>query len=106
MDDKDSSEITGIPWGKDCDIESREMGQTGTDVKIRGHAKDILPYSIECKNQETWSILKDIEQAKANTVDGTDWVLFYKKNRVKPVVVIDAEFFFYMVDKLIGEIDG
>lgn len=101
------SEITGIPWGKDCDIESREMGQTGTDVKIRGYAKDLLPYSIECKNQETWKVFDDLTQAKNNRLEGTDWLLFYKRNRVKPVVMMDAELFFSMLDAILyGDTNG
>jgi hypothetical protein len=93
------SKITGIPYGVDEDISSREMGQKGTDVKIRGHARDVLPYSIECKNQEKWNVFKDMEQAKDNTLEGTDWLLFYMRNRVKPVVMMDAELFFCLLDK-------
>lgn len=91
------ADITGIPYGKDCDIESREMGQSGTDVKIRGYAKDVLPFSIECKNCETWNVMKDLNQAQTNQLKDTDWLLFYKKNNVKPVVMMDAELFFFML---------
>lgn len=88
------SDLLGIPWGKDESIASREMGQSGTDVRLLGEAQKRFPYSVECKYQETWSVLAWIEQAKQNQKEGTEWLLVLKKNRVKPVVVMDAEHFF------------
>jgi hypothetical protein len=88
------SEITGIPHGKDCLIQSREMGQSGTDVKLIGDALDKIPLSIECKYCEAWSVNSWIEQAKANQLPDTDWVLCAKRNHNDPVVIIDAKVFF------------
>lgn len=88
------SDLLGIPWGKDELISSREMGQSGTDVRLIGEALRRFPYSVECKNQEAWSIHDWIKQAQANQKDGTDWLLVCKRNRAKPVVVMDAERFF------------
>ena len=50
------SKLLNIPWGKDELIASREMGQSGTDVRLIGEALEKFPYSVECKWQETWSI--------------------------------------------------
>jgi len=86
--------VTGLSYGKDMHISSREMGQSGTDVRLVGKAAALFPYSIECKNQETWSIHQWIRQAKANEALGTRWLLFCKRNKDKPVVVMDAEEFF------------
>lgn len=88
------SDFLGIPWGKDELIASREMGQSGTDIRLLGEAQKRFPYSIECKYQETWSVLAWIEQAKQNQKEGTEWLLVLKKNRINPVVVVDAEHFF------------
>jgi hypothetical protein len=88
------SDLLGIKWGKDELIASREMGQAGTDVRLLGEAQKRFPYSVECKYQETWSVLAWIEQAKQNQKKGTDWLLVMKKNRISPVVVMDAERFF------------
>ena len=88
------SELLGIPWGKDELIASREMGQSGTDVRLLGEAQKRFPYSVECKNQERWSILNWVEQARKNQKDGTDWLLVVKKNRVDPIVIMDATRFF------------
>ncbi|NDF37161.1 MAG: hypothetical protein EB156_05175 [Euryarchaeota archaeon] len=55
------------------------------------------PLSIECKNQERVNLWASWEQANDNTIEGTIPVLVIKKNREKPVVVVDAETFFHMV---------
>ena len=88
------SDITGIPCGKDEDIESRPMGQSGVDVILRSKAKILCPWSIECKNCESWSIPAWIQQAKDNWKKGTDWLLFIKKSRHEEIVIMDAEAFF------------
>ena len=96
------SKITGIPNGKDELIQSREMGQSGVDVKLIGEAKDTFPFAVECKNCEKWSLPSWIKQAKSNIGDFKTWLLFCKKNNEDPVVVMDADKFFEMY-KLIVE---
>jgi hypothetical protein len=97
------SELLGIPWGKDESIASREMGQPGTDIRLVGEAQERFPFSVECKWQESWSVLAWIKQAQENQKAGTDWLLVMKKNRIKPVVVIDAERFFELLGKIGGK---
>lgn len=88
------SDLLNIPWGKDELIASREMGQSGTDIRLIGTAKKRFPYSVECKWQETWSIHSFIEQAKANQIQGTDWLLFCKRNSRDAIVILDVHTFF------------
>lgn len=88
------SDLLGIPWGKDELIASREMGQSGTDVRLVGYAQEKFPFSVECKYQETWSVPSWIAQAKENQKEGTDWLLIMRKNHKEPVVVMDGERFF------------
>jgi hypothetical protein len=95
------SHLTGIPFGKDRDIESREMGQSGVDIKLYGEARRLFPWSVECKNQQSWSIHDWIKQAKENIMEDTDWILFCKRNHMDPVVVIDAETFFKLCEEII-----
>lgn len=94
------SDLTGLPWGPDEMIASREGGQSGVDVRLVGKAKELFPFSVECKWQEVWKVASWIEQAQANQDSGTDWLLVIKKNRVKPVVVMDAERFFELLKKM------
>ncbi len=79
---------------KDCDLESRPMGQEGVDVILRGKYKAIFPFSVECKWQEAWSVPAWIRQAKENIMDNTSWLLFCKRSREDPIVVLDADDFF------------
>lgn len=88
------SKMLNIPWGPDELIASREMGQIGTDVRLIGEAKKKFKFSVEIKNQETWSIPAWIKQAKSNQEKGTDWLLVMKKNRHEEIIVMDAEAFF------------
>jgi len=94
---KKISELTGIPHGKDCLIESREMGQSGVDVKLIGEARDKFPFSIECKNCEKWTMSSFIDQAKSNIMPDTMWLLVMGKNRAKPVVCMDLDDFFEII---------
>ena len=84
------SYLLDIKTGKDELIESREMGQPGVDIKLYGDAAKRFPFSIECKNQEKWSIQTWIDQAKFNKKRGTDWLLIAKKNQSDAVVIMDA----------------
>jgi hypothetical protein len=96
------SKITGLPWGPDEMIASREMGQSGCDVRLVGEAKIIFPYSIECKNTEVWALPAAIQQAKDNRQENTDWLVFLQKNRMKvPVVVLDASVFFKLCERIL-----
>ena len=74
------------------DIRSTSMGCGGEDLQFSPAARRRYPISIECKNQESLSVWKAYEQASANCGDHEP-VLFMKKNRKKPLVVIDADYF-------------
>lgn len=95
------SELLDIPVGKDEMIAPREMGQSGTDIRLIGKAKELFPFSVECKSQETWAIPSWIKQAKENEMDDTCWLLFCKRNREKPIVIMDAEKFFELYKKIL-----
>lgn len=74
----------------DCIIHSREMGQSGKDIILRGLAKELIPFAIECKNSEKLNLTASINQAKANTDENTSWLVVYKKKSLKnPIVIMD-----------------
>ena len=90
---KQISKLIDRPFGPDEEIASREMSQSGTDIRLVGKAKKLFKYDIECKNCEKWSIFKWIEQAKSNTDKGRDWLIVAKRNRMDPVVMMDWKAF-------------
>ncbi len=101
------SEVSGCTFHQgedDSEIFSRLSGQSGTDVGLRGMAKKLLPFSIECKNTETFSINAVIEQAKANEAEGTNWLIAHKnKGLTKPVYVMDTELFTKMLTPFVEQ---
>ena len=74
------------------DIESRSMGAGGEDLIMSRSAREKFPYSIECKNQESLNIWKSYEQAQQNS-GNYEPIVFLKRNNVKPLVLVDADYF-------------
>lgn len=70
------------------DIQARLMGGSGVDVMLSPHAEELIPFDIECKYQEKWSVESWFEQAIANTIEGRIPLLICKKNYHNPVVFI------------------
>ncbi len=68
------------------------MGAGGEDLIMARDARRKFPFSIECKNVEKLNVWNAYEQATANSGDNEP-ILFMKKNRKKPLVVVDAEWF-------------
>lgn len=87
------SELTGLPYVQQddqCLIHSREMGQQGTDIVLRGEAQTKFPFAIECKSTEEMSMLSFVRQAAANIKPGLDWLVVYRsKSLTRPVAVMD-----------------
>ena len=74
------------------DLESRPMGSQGEDIIMGRESREKFPYSIECKNQETVNVWKAYEQASENC-KGYEPLVVIKRNRHKPLVLVEAEHF-------------
>lgn len=83
------------------DLESRPMGSQGEDIIMGKQTREVFPYSVECKNQEAVNVWKAYEQATENC-KGYEPLVVIKRNRTKPLVLVDAEYFV----KLHGSEDG
>ena len=81
------------------DIKSCSMGAGGEDVVMARAAREKFPFSVECKNVEKLNVWDAYEQAKANC-NGYEPIVIMKKNHKKPLVVLDAEHFIEMVQRL------
>jgi len=81
------------------DIESRSMGSQGEDLIMARAAREKFPLSIECKNQESVNVWKSYEQASENSGE-YEPIVVIKRNKSKPLVVIDAEYFVSMFKKV------
>ena len=103
---KKISYLIELPWGKDEQIASREMGQSGVDIRLVGEAKELFPWSVECKRQESWGVHSWILHAQTNQMSGTDWLLIAKRNRQDAVVILDADAFFDILRLIQGRKKG
>ena len=80
------------------DIENRSMGAGGEDLIMARAAREKFPMSIECKNQEKVNVWEAYKQAEDNS-GNYEPVVVIKRNKVKPLVVVDAEYFVSLFDK-------
>lgn len=78
---------------RDGDIESTGMGQSGEDLVLSPHARDLLPISVECKSHAKFAVYGVIDQCKANCPDGCEPVVVLKANHKRPVAVIDLDYY-------------
>ena len=83
------------------DIRSTAMGQSGEDLQMSPLARQHIPFSFECKNQEKLNIWSAIKQAEAND-QGYDPAVVFKRNRTKTYVAIPFESFIELIKKANG----
>ena len=82
----------------DDDIYCAIMGESGADVKFSLNAQKILPFSIECKNKETFKGMYDIiKQAQGNSKKTQLPLGIIKMNNFEPLAILNARFFFKIV---------
>lgn len=84
-------EKTGHTGLVDGDIENTVMGESGRDIKLSPAAEKVIPFDIECKNQEKLNIWSALTQARDNTKDGRIPMLVFSKNRSDIYAVIQLE---------------
>lgn len=95
------SELTGLKCGKDQDIQGREMGQSGTDVRLSEAARSLFPFSVECKSG-TINVKAAVKQAKANMAgyNINNWLVVYndphlrKESKQEAIAMVDLDLFF------------
>ena len=82
----------------DDDIYCAIMGESGADVKFSPQAQKLIPYSVECKNKETFKGIYDImKQAESNTKINQVPLGIIKMNNFQPLAIIDAKVLFKMM---------
>ena len=78
------------------DVKSAVMGDSGEDIQLSPAARKLIPYSIECKNQEKLNIWGALEQAEGNRGVSKP-VLIFKRNRSKTYAVLELEDFIDLI---------
>ncbi len=99
------------PELEDDDIRVTPSGVTGEDLNLSPEARAIFPIAPEGKNQESLNIWKSLEQAESNAGEHIP-VLFFKRNRSKTYVALEAHVFLNLLasfggsDELHGKISA
>jgi hypothetical protein len=74
------------------------MGASGEDVQLSPVARNLVCYTIECKNRAAIAVYKDYEQAKTHGL--VEPLVILKQNTRKPLALVDAEHFFDLIQKV------
>lgn len=71
------------------DIRPAIMGEKGSDIKLSPAARDLIPWSFECKNRESINLWQAWDQADENSCPEKGLpALIIKKNRKEPIIAI------------------
>lgn len=92
--------LSRFPTLEPDDVKSCAMGSGGEDVQLSPAARKLFPYNVECKARKSIAVYEWLDQA--STHGKHQPILFIKADRRKPLVVMDAEYFF----NTIGSADG
>ena len=76
---------------QDGDIQNTIMGEAGRDIKLSPAAEQVIPFDIECKNQEKLNVWDALKQAQDNTKEGRIPLLIFRKNNAKTYAVIEFD---------------
>lgn len=83
------------------DIESRGMGQQGTDIIFSPYASYIFDHDIECKKHKAVSVSKLFEEHYEKYKDNDHLkLLFHENNRSEALVTMRAADFLALLTKL------
>ena len=83
----------------DEDIRSTSMGAGGEDILFSPVAARRMGISIECKSRDRIAVYGFYEQAQENCPPSREAIVVIKQNRAKPLVVVDAEYFFTILER-------
>jgi hypothetical protein len=89
--------LSRFPELEPDDCKSTSMGASGEDVQLSPAARRMIPVSIECKARKSVAIYPWYDQAKENAKAGLEPILVVKADRKKPLVCVDADYFFNLM---------
>lgn len=72
------------------DVRSTSMGSSGEDVLLSPAARNLMPFSIECKAHASFAVYQHYKQAQGNSKQ-YEPLLIIKANREKPLAIVDAD---------------
>jgi len=95
--------LLAFPSLTEDDVSGAVMGETGVDIKLSTKAKELIPYSIECKNKETFKGVYDIMvQANHHIKASETAIAVIKMNQQEPLVILNADHFINLIKEKNG----
>jgi hypothetical protein len=82
--------LESFPVLQSDDIIVQSSGVTGEDLVLSPKAREMVPFSIECKNQEKVNVWQSFEQCTENAMRGEP-LLIIARNRTKPLAILDLD---------------
>lgn len=80
------------------DVKSTMASAAGVDIQLSPAARKVIPYNIECKNQERLNVWDALEQAESNTPDESRIpLLVFHRNHSKTYVAFEFDHFIAML---------
>lgn len=79
------------------DVRSTSMGAGGEDVQLSPKARELVSYTIECKNRKAIAVFKDYQQACGHK--DAEPLVILKQNQSMPLALVDAKHFFDLIQK-------
>jgi len=89
-----------FPELDDDDVKTAIMGENGLDLHLSGAAKKLIPFAIEATNTEKLNVWKKWDQAQKNCPEKLNAALAFRRNRSKPMVVIEFETWLWLLWKI------
>ena len=75
-----------FPSLREGDVKTAVMGESGEDIILSPAARDLIPFSFECKNQERLNIWESLSQSEENCGDNIPAVVFKNKDNYETIV--------------------
>lgn len=79
------------------DIKPAIMGESGVDIILSPHAKDLIPFDLEAKNQERLNIWEALKQARANAQEGRIPAVVFSRNREADYIALPFDAFLLLL---------
>ena len=73
------------------DVTSTPGGVNGPDIGLSPLARNLFPWTVECKSRSSFSVYEALEQAERNLIKNTKPVAILKGDRKQPLALLYAE---------------
>jgi hypothetical protein len=86
--------LKAFPVLEDDDVRTATMGASGEDILLSPKARELVPLSIECKNQEKLNIWAALSQAEQGRFPPA---VVFKRNRSKTYIALELDAFLSLI---------